>query len=1006
MADNTTKIIISAEDKASAALSSIAGNVTALQGALGGLGATLGATLTVGGFAAFIKSSIDAADAMNDLSQRVGIGVADLAKYELATKQSGTSMESLAKGIKGLAVNMAEHGKALKAAGITATDTDGAMKQLADIFAKMPDGMEKSALAVKVFGKAGMDLIPMLSLGSAGLAEAEEKSKKYAAAMATLAPLADKFNDSLAEIAISSKVAGLTLATSMMPALQGIATAMAMAAQEGGTLKALWIGFGGIADAIVKPFANTVKGLGAEVNTFLATVEEARARITFGSVSEQATKAALAHRQAAAAAWSDLAKQDTRDDPAAPKVEPPKFDREAWIKEYKALMAALGVGGGAGKVDKVKIFGPDVKLFDDDEADKFRKAAKASEDAIEAANKALADHANALAKDVVASERALETYGLTESQIADLTLARLQHAKAMEAEQDADEATLAYYDREIEALQRIRAAKFAIEAKDTAKKEAEAAAKAWQDFARDLESSLTDALMRSFESGDNFGQAFADNLKNLFKTMILKAAVQISVGTVAGAASQVLGINLGGSGGSSGGAGGVLNMLSNGSSIYSAATGGGLLGGFSLGAGSAASELALGASFVGPSASLAGGAIGAGASAGLATGSAGAASAMSSIAAAAPYIAGALAIASIFGGFGKNKPAPIEWGVVDMPLNGTTPEHHGVSSAVTAMGPFSMIGAPGQHLSRNGMSYAQLKAQVANPLAQLDTALAGYMSEAEIKTVGKALIKGNEGEHGWGEKDAVMMRRLNRISDALGGWIDKAFDTTSGNLQKRYEELAQILSVRGNEAVEKLAKDMLNATGKWDYQKFASLQSKVDAFNDSFKTDADRFKDYSDAMHKAFEKMNLVMPDSREAFKKMVEAVDTSTKSGFELYVTLLDLAPTMDAYYQALKDEAAIKGQLAAMNEDHFATAVDYQRYKAVSANFDGQFAGDYAYNIGRGAITPGAAANGDLVSEIRALRAEVQAGNVAIAVNTQETAKTLRRWNGDGMPDVRTVA
>lgn len=45
----------------------------------------------------------------------------------------------------------------------------------------------------------------------------------------------------------------------------------------------------------------------------------------------------------------------------------------------------------------------------------------------------------------------------------------------------------------------------------------------------------------------------------------------------------------------------------------------------------------------------------------------------------------------------------------------------------------------------------------------------------------------------------------------------------------------------------------------------------------------------------------------------------------------------------------------------------------------------------------------NEALVSEIKALRAELRAANVSIAVNTNRTAKVLERFDGNGMPEVR---
>src|SRR3989304_170550 len=69
---------------------------------LGALGVGVG----VGAFAHFIKSQIDAADALQDLSKRISISGGDLAGLKLVAQQSGTDLESLATAIKKLEVNM------------------------------------------------------------------------------------------------------------------------------------------------------------------------------------------------------------------------------------------------------------------------------------------------------------------------------------------------------------------------------------------------------------------------------------------------------------------------------------------------------------------------------------------------------------------------------------------------------------------------------------------------------------------------------------------------------------------------------------------------------------------------------------------------------------------------------------------------------------------------------------------------------------------------------------
>lgn len=404
-------------------------------------------------------------------------------------------------------------------------------------------------------------------------------------------------------------------------------------------------------------------------------------------------------------------------------------------------------------------------------------------------------------------EEEVATYGMTASQIEAVNLQRLEEARNIAAENGAFPEHLAYLDQEIDLRRRLVAAAGSKEALDANKKATEEMRRDWQRMHEQLSQSLTDELMKG-------GQDAGELLENYFKTLVLRPIISGVVNAGMNAGASLLGIN-----GSSGGADGLGSLLSNGSSLYNAATGGGIfgsVGGFGAGAASAASELALGASFVGPSASLASGAVGAGATAGLASGSAGAASGLAGLSAAAPWIAGGLAIASIFGGslFGSKKPAPIEWGLVDLPRGPNPQQYYGSQPALSPWaqymehGPFGTLLTTGQHLSRNGMSAGALQSQVTHPLIELDKVLGGYLSEKEKNKISMALYNGREGEHGWSqaEVEGVMMRRLERISNAIGGWTDTLFDKTTGDLQSRYTKLAQILAIHADPELDKLAK--------------------------------------------------------------------------------------------------------------------------------------------------------------------------------------------------------
>jgi hypothetical protein len=187
------------------------GGLSRMGQAAKGIGGMLGALAPVGaiaGLAALGKRSIDTADNLNDMSQRTGVAVESLSKFGAAAEDSGSSIEGVAKGMGQLAKRVAATGKAgdeirgtLQGMGISATDAQGKIKpldalmlEIADRFSKMPDGAEKSALAMQLFGKSGVELIPMLNQG-------REALEKYQATISgDMAKSADQFNDSINQI--------------------------------------------------------------------------------------------------------------------------------------------------------------------------------------------------------------------------------------------------------------------------------------------------------------------------------------------------------------------------------------------------------------------------------------------------------------------------------------------------------------------------------------------------------------------------------------------------------------------------------------------------------------------------------------------------------------------------------------------------------------------------------------------------------------------------------------
>lgn len=215
-------------ENASGGLQSMLTSAGGLSGALGSLVPLVSGV----GLAAMAKGAIDAADNMNDLSQKTGVSVERLSQFDQAAKMSGTTLEAVGGAMVKLGRNLAESdtgpaAQALKQLGISATDANGKLKttdqvvlDVADRFAKMPDGAQKSALAIQLFGKSGADMIPLLNGGRKAVESLSvTMSGKFAKG-------ADEVNDKMVSLQTKLLQLSVKLGTALMPVLMQVTDAL------------------------------------------------------------------------------------------------------------------------------------------------------------------------------------------------------------------------------------------------------------------------------------------------------------------------------------------------------------------------------------------------------------------------------------------------------------------------------------------------------------------------------------------------------------------------------------------------------------------------------------------------------------------------------------------------------------------------------------------------------------------------------------------------------------
>jgi len=246
--NNTVQIIIDAVDKTREAIGTASAGLKKLGEDSAGTLGDLGAAAAIAALTAFGKAIIDSMDSLDEMAQKTGTSVQALSTLGEAAAHEGVPIEALQKGLTKLAQNMVSAAtgsgstaKAFQQMGVRVKDAAGQMRpteqillDLAEKFKAMPDGAEKSAAAVEMFGKAGVDMIPFLNQGREGIEALRQKYRELGLEIdGPSAAAAANFNDSLHTLGASLRGIGTQIVTAALPAMQNLADRLLEIAKKG-----------------------------------------------------------------------------------------------------------------------------------------------------------------------------------------------------------------------------------------------------------------------------------------------------------------------------------------------------------------------------------------------------------------------------------------------------------------------------------------------------------------------------------------------------------------------------------------------------------------------------------------------------------------------------------------------------------------------------------------------------------------------------------------------------
>lgn len=560
--------------------------------------ASLAAGLSVHMFVDMIRGAIDVADNLNDLSKTTGIAVAQLTGLKLAAKQSGGDLEGIAQSINTLSVNMAKDSERFAKLGISAKDPLEAFKQLSDVFVSIKDPQLRAAVGAEALGKSWASAAPLLSEGGKSIARMVEKGMQLSHIEQEMASNADEFNDKLAEMEAASEGMKMKIVGSMLPAMTDAIKAMALANEESGKLKAAWVALGGLgaflftdefSSATVKIenlkkevawlenkkkeqeqslkgggylqqwlFGGSAEETQKQIDSAIKQIEQLQNQMN-KPAEDAKTKKQLEEEAAAAKDAEEKAK-------AFLKLNEEKLKKQdefikSLTKEHDTLVlgekqsklneaATLGIVGAKLKHVKALLDEIDAYKQAQKDAEKHADLRRKEEEEINSYFISQQEGYNAQVK---ASKEALKSaqdeydqFGLSKSQIAELTLLKLKDAQASYTEGSAGfDAIQKQIDNQKELIEILK--------KTEVREE-------WKSIFESIETTAHDTFLSIFDSGKNAFDRLRDTLKNgllelLYQVSIKKWILNLetSFTGTSGAAVQA-------------GSSGLLNLLGSGSS--------------------------------------------------------------------------------------------------------------------------------------------------------------------------------------------------------------------------------------------------------------------------------------------------------------------------------------------------------------------------------------------------------------------------------------------------------
>ena len=216
------------------------------------------------GAALFVKSAIDTADAAGILAGKLDISTESLSKLQYAATLADVSQGALEGSLKKLSTTLttaldpgSKVAKMFDALGLSVRElielpADQQLGRIGDALGRVENSNMRAALAQRIFGKSGQELIPILAEGSEGIRKAGDELERFGGVISgDLAQRAGEFNDNLDRIKTAAGGLGLQVADQLLGPLNDLSNEILELAQQKENAEGIATFIEGIGRAVV-----------------------------------------------------------------------------------------------------------------------------------------------------------------------------------------------------------------------------------------------------------------------------------------------------------------------------------------------------------------------------------------------------------------------------------------------------------------------------------------------------------------------------------------------------------------------------------------------------------------------------------------------------------------------------------------------------------------------------------------------------------------------------------